>query len=472
MRHKKSNRPLEYLNEVLIVDTAVDGRGIAKVDNRVIFVKGGIPDDVVNIAVKKVKSNLFEAEITEIVAASPGRVKPFCAHFGLCGGCKWQHMSYAYQMKYKQKQVEDALIRLGKIELPQSLGLLGAEVLTEYRNKMGYTFTNRKWLTEAEIGLGESIERDGVGFHIPGKFDKIVHVEKCYLQDNLSNEIRNQLHEFCKNLGLSYYDPYTKAGLLRNLYLRNTKAGDWMVMMVFGENNQENIQKILHFLQSTFAQIKTLVYIVNQKVNDSLDDQIVEPYYGPGFLIEELNGIKFKISPKSFFQTNAYQIKALYDLVKQYAGITKNKIVYDLYTGTGSIALYCAADAAKVVGIEYVEDAIADAKFNAELNGISNCSFFAGNMKELLTDGFIAQNGKPDVIITDPPRNGMDGEVVDMLIKIAAPLVVYVSCNASTQARDLERMKLLYKVVAYRPVDMFPYTHHVENVVLLERIEH
>ena len=396
------------------------------------------------------------------------RVEPVCEHFGVCGGCKWQMLNYDSQLQYKHQQVVDALERIAKVELPVVSPILGAQKTVRYRNKLEFTFSNKKWLTKEQIDSEEVIERNGLGFHIPGLFDKVVDVETCHLMEEPVNAIKNAIRAYALGNGLTFFDIRDQHGLLRNLMIRYTDAGELMVLIQFFEPNMEAINGLMEMLQHDFPQITSLLYVINQKKNDTLFDQEVVLFAGKDHIVEIMGDLQFKIGPKSFYQTNSAQAKVLYDKTIEFAGLTGEELVYDLYTGTGTIANYCAKQARKVVGIEYVEDAIKDAFVNAEVNGTSNAHFYAGDMKDILTDEFIVENGKPDTIITDPPRAGMHEGVVQMIMKVSPKKVVYVSCNPATQARDIALMDSKYRVTRVQPVDMFPHTHHVENVVLLE----
>lgn len=468
----KKNKTHTIVENVEIIDIANEGKGIAKVDELVVFVEKVVPGDIVDIEIYKQKKNLAEARVSKFVQFSNKRTEPFCEHFGVCGGCKWQNMSYTHQLEYKQKTVVDALTRLCKIDLPEIEYIKGSAATDYYRNKMEYTFSNKRWLTIEEIQTEEKLEMNALGFHIPKKFDKILDIQNCHLQDTRANEIRNAVREFALKNNYTFYDIRNHVGLLRNLIIRNTSINEWMVVVAFAENDSEKINALMQYLKDKFAFITSLQYLVNTKKNDTIYDQEIITYSGNAHIHEmmkDLNGeeIKFRISAKSFYQTNSAQAELLYKIAAEFCELNGDELVYDLYTGTGTIANYIARSAKKVVGIEYVEDAIIDAKLNSSINAIENTLFFAGDMKDLLNDEFIAEHGRPDIIITDPPRAGMHEDVCKQLLKIAAKRIVYVSCNAATQARDLGILDEKYKVVKVQPVDMFPQTEHVENAVLL-----
>jgi 23S rRNA (uracil1939-C5)-methyltransferase len=457
------------LENITITDVAAEGKAIARHENMVVFVPFAIPGDVVNIEVKKKQRKFLEGRILEYVKYSPDRETPFCKHFGTCGGCKWQILPYQKQLHYKQKQVVDNLTRIGKVQLPEISPILGSDLTREYRNKLEFTFSPKRWLTSEEMEK-TGIETRGLGFHIPTFFDKIVDIDHCYLQAEPVNEIRNAMRQFAIEHNLAFYDQRTHEGFLRNLIIRNSNTGGLMVIVIFAEKNEKEIQNVMQFLADQFgAKISSLLYIVNTKLNDTYTDLPYTVFAGIDHMIEEMGGLKFKMGPKSFYQTNSQQAANLYQVAKDFAGLTGTETVYDLYTGTGTIACFVADKANKVVGIEYVEDAITDAKVNAQWNGLNHVHFFAGDMKDVLNEGFIQQHGQPDVIITDPPRAGMHADVVQTILKANPSRIVYVSCNPATQARDLELMDTQYKVEKVQPVDMFPHTHHVENVVLLTR---
>lgn len=468
MARKKKNLPV--IESVEVTDIAAEGKAIAKVDDLVIFIPYVIPGDIVDLQLTRKKNKYAEAKVSRFIQSSPLRVEAFCEHFGVCGGCKWQILPYNEQLKYKQKQVIDNLTRIGKIELPEISPILGSNRTDFYRNKLEFTFSNKKWLTYEQVASAESFDdMDALGFHIPGMFDKVLDINKCWLQDDISNQVRNFIRSFCKEHNLSFFDLRNRGGLMRNLIIRTSTTKEVMVIVVFYDDNKDDRELLLKAVEDEFPQITSLLYIVNQKANDTVTDQDVLMWKGNDFIYEEMEGLKFKIGPKSFYQTNSEQAYNLYKITRDFAGLTGDELVYDLYTGTGTIANFVAQKAKQVVGIEYVEDAIEDAKFNSRNNQIENTLFYAGDMKDILTQDFINQHGKPDVIITDPPRAGMHNDVIDSLLFADPNKIVYVSCNPATQARDLNLLDEKYKVVKVQPVDMFPHTHHVENVVLLEK---
>jgi 23S rRNA (uracil1939-C5)-methyltransferase len=468
MGRSRNNKPL--LEGVLITDIGAEGKAIARVDDIVVFTTHVIPGDVVDLQVTRKRSKFMEARVTRVITESPDRVQAFCEHFEVCGGCKWQFLPYEKQLYYKQKQVADQLRRIGRIELPEITPILGSEQTTFYRNKLEFGFSNKRWLTPEEIGTeGDDLNKNALGFHIPGLFDKIININKCWLQADPSNSIRNFIKDYADEKGLEFFDRRIQDGLLRNIIVRSSTTGDLMLIVCFFREEKEKREALLAAIASEFPQISSLMYVINEKGNDTITDQEILVYKGKDHIFEEMEGLKFKIGPKSFYQTNSRQAYELYKIAREFAGLQGNEVVYDLYTGTGTIANFIARNVQKVVGIEYVPEAIEDAKVNSKLNGIENTSFFAGDMKKILNSDFIAKHGQPDVIITDPPRAGMDEEVVRTILEAAPEKVVYVSCNPATQARDLAWMDEFYKVTRIQPVDMFPHTHHVENVVLLER---
>lgn len=459
----------QIIQNVQIVDIADKGMSIGKdPEGRVLMVEKLIPGDRADVRVFKKRKGMKYAAPHQMIEWSEHRRDAFCEHFGVCGGCKWQHMDYQAQLHYKEQNVLNAMKRIAKVAIPDIRPILGSESDRYYRNKMEYSFSNKRWLTEDEIMDQDAVlEKNALGFHRPGAFDKVVDIQRCYLQDEFANEIRNAVRDFALENGFTFFDLKAQKGLLRNLLIRNTILGEWMVVVVFFEQKKKEIKEMMEMLHSTFPQINSLQYIVNEKKNDSLFDQEVVCYQGKNHIVEQLGNIKYKISPKSFFQTNSLQAKNLYDITAAFAGLTGRENVYDLYTGTGSIALYLAQNAAQVVGIEEVESAILDAKENMALNDIQNTVFYTGDVKDILTDEFAEKHGAPDVLITDPPRAGMHEKVVHMLLELAAPKVVYVSCNPATQARDIALLGEKYEVRSIQPVDMFPHTHHIENVALL-----
>lgn len=471
MARKKKELPL--LEKVTITDVAAEGKAVAKVNELVIFVPYVVPGDVVDLQVKRKKNHYAEAVAVKFHEKSPLRTEPFCSHFGVCGGCKWQCLSYEEQLKYKQKQVFDNLTRIGKVELPEFRPILGSEKTRFYRNKLEFTFSNKRWLTEEEVKQDVKYDQmNAVGFHIPGAFDKVLAIDKCWLQDDISNQIRNAVRDYAYAHNFPFFDLRTQEGLLRNIMIRTSSTGELMVVLqckVTDDEGRRKMEEILQFMADSFPQITSLMYVINNKCNDTIGDLDVEVFKGNDHIFEEMEGLRFKVGPKSFYQTNSEQAYNLYKVAREFAGLTGNELVYDLYTGTGTIANFVARQARKVVGIEYVPEAIEDAKVNSALNGIDNTLFYAGDMKDILTNDFIAEHGRPDVIITDPPRAGMHNDVIDVILAAEPKRIVYVSCNPATQARDLLLLDGKYKVTAVQPVDMFPHTHHVENVVQLER---
>jgi 23S rRNA (uracil1939-C5)-methyltransferase len=455
--------------EITITDIAAEGKSIARIDEMVVFVQGAIPGDVVDLQITRKRKSYWEGRIIRFVKYSDLRVEPFCSHFGTCGGCKWQHLPYENQLKYKEKQVLDAMRRIGRLEIAEICPIMGSEHTKFYRNKLEFTFSNHRWLSGAEAKSEEVIEnRNGLGFHIPGRFDRVVDVEKCYLQPEPSNTIRDTVRDFALTHGCSFYDHTTNEGLLRNLIVRTSTTGEVMVLLSV-QYDEPVIYEMLDDLYKKVEGITSLMYVVNPKKNETLYDQDIKLFKGRDHIIEEMDGLKFRIGPKSFFQTNSIQALQLYRKTKEFAGLTGTETVYDLYTGTGTIANYIASSARKVVGIESVPEAIEDAKRNAQINEINNTVFYAGDMKELFTGDFIHENGAPDVIITDPPRAGMHENVIEVILTAAPDRIVYVSCNPATQARDVMLLSEMYSVLKCQPVDMFPHTHHIENILLLKR---
>jgi len=456
-----------FFEDVAIIDIAEEGKGVGKADDFVLFVDKAVPGDIADIEVYRSKKNFGEGKITTLKQPSEYRTKPFCEHFGTCGGCKWQHMTYEAQLKFKQKSINDALSRIAKIDTTGMLPIVPSPADKYYRNKLEYTFSNKRWLYDGENREDELLNMNALGFHIPGRFDKILNVKHCWLQTEPSNQLRNRLREFVLEHSYSFYDLKAHTGALRNLVVRTSSTGEVMVIVVFAYPDQEDIDKLMKFIEGGFPEITSLLYIVNQKKNDTIFDQEVITYKGPEFIYEEMNGVKFRIGPKSFYQTNSLQALKLYEIARDFAEFKGDELVYDLYTGAGTIANFVAAHVRQVVGIEYVPAAIEDAKINSSINNITNTKFYAGDIKDVLLADFVTAHGKPDVIITDPPRAGMHPDVVARLMDIAAPKIVYISCNAATQARDLLVLKEKYDTVKIQPVDMFPHTQHVENVVLL-----
>lgn len=454
---------------VQITDVAAEGKSLARVNDMVLFVPFGAPGDIVDVKVDKKKRSYAEGHIVRMVEPSPRRVEPMCEHFGVCGGCKWQHIPYEDQLMYKRKQVCDALTRIAKVELPEINPILGSRKTTCYRNKLEYTFSNKCWITFEDLRSGKEFpDRNALGFHIPGAFDKVLDIKKCWLQDDLSNELRLFIRQYTLGKGYTFYDLKAQNGLMRTLMVRIASTGEVMLIVVFGENNKAAIEDVMSAIAEKFPQITSLLYVVNLKVNDTIGDQEVITYRGRDYINEEMEGLTFRIGPKSFYQTNSLQAYELYKVARRMAELTGNELVYDLYTGTGTIANFVARQARQVVGIEYVPEAIEDAKLNSKVNGIENTLFYAGDMKDVLTDGFVAEHGHPDVMIIDPPRAGMHEDVVNVILNAAPKRIVYVSCNPATQARDLALLDVKYRVREVQPVDMFPHTHHVENVVSLD----
>ncbi|MDB5156465.1 MAG: rlmD [Mucilaginibacter sp.] len=467
MRQMSRGAKNQVFGDVTIIDIAEEGKGVGKADDFVLFVEKAVPGDVVDVQVYRSKKNFGEAKIIDLKKASQYRVDPFCEHFGTCGGCKWQHMTYDAQLQFKQKSVADALSRLAKIEVDGMLPIVPSPADRYYRNKLEFTFSNKRWLYDGENREDETLNMNALGFHIPGRFDKILDVRHCYLQADPSNEIRNRIDEFAKQNGYTYYDLRSHEGNLRNLIIRTSSTGELMVIVVFAYADEETVNKLMSFVEAEFPQITSLLYILNEKKNDTIFDQDVIAWKGPEYIHEEMTGIKFRIGPKSFYQTNSIQALRLYEITRDFAGFKGDELVYDLYTGAGTIANFVAGHVREVVGVEYVPSAIEDAKINSAINNITNTKFYAGDMKDVLSAEFVAEHGKPDVIITDPPRAGMHPDVVARLMEIEAEKIVYVSCNAATQARDLLVLKEKYDTVKIQPVDMFPHTQHVENVALL-----
>ncbi len=451
-----------------ITSLAAEGNAMGKWNDIVVFVPMTVPGDVVNVQIRTKRRRYMEGYVTEYLELSPLRTTPFCAHFGVCGGCKWQNLPYAEQLAFKQQQVADQLTRIGHLELPAISPILGSAKTDHYRNKLEFTFAPRRWKTYEEVARGEEItDTPALGFHIPGMFDKILDIDCCHLQPEPSNEIRNSLRQFCIGEGLEFYDIRQHSGLMRNVIIRTASTGQIMVIVVFAYEDSESIDKVMGFLKERFPQVSSLIYMINDKLNDSLGDREPIVYAGADHIVEQMEGLKFKVGPKSFYQTNSEQAYELYKVAREFADLTGGEVVYDLYTGTGTIANFVAAKAAKVVGVEYVEEAIEDAKVNSAINGITNTTFYAGDMKDVMNDQFVETNGRPDVIILDPPRAGVHEDVIATILRAAPERIVYVSCNPATQARDLALMDAQYKIVAVQPVDMFPHTHHVENVVKL-----
>lgn len=462
----RGKKQLPIFENVEIIDAGAEGKAIARVNEAVVFVTGVVPGDVVDLQVTKKRKKYFEARAINFHKYSSDRVKAFCAHFGTCGGCKWQELPYEKQLFYKQKQVQDNFERLGKFEFPAVKQILGSEKTEHYRNKMEFTFSASEWLTFEQLNSGVP-KSPALGLHVPGRFDGIINIDNCHLQGSISNDVRNGIRSFAIDNQLSFFDMRRQTGLLRNLVIRTASTGENMVIVIFFEPNQDAIDKVMEFVKNEFPSITSLMYIVNEKKNDSYSDQEVICYSGQDHIMEEMEGLSFKIDPKSFYQTNSDQAYELYKVTREFADIQPNDIVYDLYTGTGTIANFIAKQANKVIGVEYVPEAIKDAVKNSANNGITNTTFFAGDMKDILTNDFVNNHGKPDVIITDPPRAGMHEDVINVILNAAPNKIVYVSCNPATQARDIQLLAEAYSVKDVQPVDMFPHTHHVENVALL-----
>ncbi len=466
MKQKK----LPILENVDIVDVAAEGKAMARIEGVVLFVPFAVPGDVVNVQLTKKRSHFMEGYITQLVTPSPQRLTPFCEHYGTCGGCKWQPLPYLEQLKYKQRQVEDQLTRIGNFTNLTVNPIIGSEKTTLYRNKLEFTFSHKRWVPKEELDLGEEIKNpEALGFHIPMKFDKVLDINHCHLQAEPSNAIRLSIKKFAVDNGYEFFNLREQTGLMRNLIIRTSSTGELMVIVVFAKNDTEKISALMQHLQREFPQITSLLYVINGKRNDTIGDQEIIYFAGRDHIFEQMENLRFKIGAKSFYQTNSEQAYKLYSVARDFARLTGNEVVYDLYTGTGTIANFVAKNAKKVVGVEYVKEAIDDAWVNARLNNIDNATFYAGDMKDVLNDDFIAQNGKPDVVILDPPRAGIHPDVAQTILRAAPKRIVYVSCNPATQARDLALMAEQYQITDVQPVDMFPHTHHVENVVALTR---
>ena len=465
----KNKKGLPLLENVEITDVAAEGKAIARINDLVVFVPLAAPGDIVDIQLTRKRSHYAEGKAVVFHRYSSVRSTPFCEHFGICGGCKWQHLPYNEQLRYKEKQVYDNLTRIGKIEIEEKLPIIGAEKTIYYRNKLEFTFSNRRWMTEDEIKSGDAITQwNGAGFHIPKMFDKVLDINKCYLQDDVSNRIRLSIKDYClTHDGYPFFDLRNQTGFIRTLIVRTSSNGELMVIVVFFYEDTARREALLAHIRDEFPEITSLMYVVNEKCNDTITDQTVVLFAGKDHLIERMENLQFKIGPKSFFQTNSEQAYRLYKVVREFAQLRGNEIVYDLYTGTGTIANFIAGQVKKVIGIEAVPEAIEDAKVNSQLNQLNNTLFFAGDMKDVLNDSFMNEHGKPDIIITDPPRAGMHDRVIDTILSVAPVHIIYISCNPSTQARDLHRLSANYMIQKVQPVDMFPHTHHVENVALL-----
>ena len=471
----RTRKELPQMMNVPVVDINSKGKGVAKADDLVVFVDHAVPGDVIDIQITKKKKNYSLGRVIKIQKESKDRVDPFCKHFGICGGCKWQNLDYKAQLKYKESWIVQNFKRIGGIDVPNILPIIGSENIKHYRNKLEFTFSNKKWLTQSQMEhlkadtLPEDHQQNGLGLHLPGMFDKVLDLEECFLQREPSNTIRLAIRDFAFKHGLSFFDIRQQRGLLRTLIIRTATTGDLMVLLAFYKNDTNAINALMEHLSAEFPEITSLMYVINGKKNDTITDLDIRPYTGKNHIIEEINGLKFKVGPKTFFQTNSEGAAVLYEVIAEFADIKKKEIVYDLYTGSGTIANYVAASAKKVVGLEYVPESIENANENSVLNNIKNTSFFAGDIKDLLSEEFVKENGTPDVIITDPPRSGMHANVVKMIAEIKPNRIVYVSCDSATQARDVALLTD-YKVAKMQPVDMFPHTSHVENVALLEVI--
>ena len=469
----RKRKPLPILENIEITGIAAEGKALARVNDLVVFVPYAVPGDVVDLQVRRKKHSYAEAEIIRFHRRSPERVQPFCPHFGVCGGCKWQCLPYEKQLHYKQQQVTDHLQRIAKVELPEISPILGSVRQTHYRNKLEFGFSDKRWLTEEEVRSGVEFDNmNALGFHIPGAFDKILDIQTCSLMDSLNDRIRNGIRDYALSHGLSFFNLRSATGLLRNLMLRTSSTGEVMLLIQFSIRNAEEetqARELLDHVHSSFPEITSLLWVNNLKCNDTIGDLPVHTHHGTPFIIEEMEGLRFKVGPKSFYQTNTEQAYELYKVARNFAELKPTDLVYDLYTGTGTIASFVARSAQQVIGIEYVPEAIEDAKENARFNGLDNTLFFAGDMKDILTAEFVGKYGRPDVIITDPPRAGMHTDVIKTILLAAPRRIVYVSCNSATQARDLALLDADYRVTAVQTVDMFPQTHHVENVVRLDR---
>ena len=465
---KKKNLPL--LQNIEITGIAAEGKALTRVDDMVLFVPYCVPGDIVDIQVTRKKHSFMEGRVERIVKPSPVRCEPVCKHYGECGGCKWQILPYEEQLRHKQQQIIDNLTRIGKVELPEISPILGSKEIYEYRNKLEFTFSDRKWLSwdtiRAAGGLDNVDNTHGLGFHIPNCFDKVLDITECHLMPDINNRIRNGIRDVARQLGITFYNEHAHEGQLRTLILRSNHKGEIMLIVVWAD---EPDMRVMEYIRDSFPEIISLLYVVNRKFNDTISDQEVHVFHGQDHIMEQMENLQFKVGPKSFYQTNTLQAYELYKVAREFAGLTGNELVFDLYTGTGTIANFVAHQARQVIGIEYVPEAIEDAKVNAKINNLDNTLFFAGDMKDILNEDFIAQYGRPDVIITDPPRAGMHEDVINTILFAEPRRIVYVSCNPATQARDLNMLDSKYRVVKVQPVDMFPHTHHVENVVLLEK---
>ena len=466
---RKNKRKNISLENIEVINTASKGKSIARHDGRVIFINGAVPGDICNITVFKKRRKYWEARVDKIIKKSKYRIEPKCSHFGTCGGCKWQNMQYDAQLNFKQNEVLNNLSKIGGVTIDKYNKILGSKKTYNYRNKMEFTFSNKRWLTQEEILSNENIaDKNALGFHVPGMFDKVIDIKTCHLQDEPSNTIRNRIREFALNNKLSFFDLKKQEGLLRNLMIRISKIGEIMVLVQFFNDDSKKINLLMSFIKDSFSEITSLLYTINTKPNNTIYDQEIICYSGKNYIREKIENLTFKIGPKSFFQTNSEQAKLLYSSVRKLANIKNNDVVYDLYTGTGTIAQFISNNAKKVVGIDSVPEAIDAAMESAKDNNIRNCIFYSGDMKNIFSDEFILKNGKPDVIIADPPRDGMHKKVIEQLLKILAKRIIYVSCNPATQARDLALLKEKYNIKEIQSVDMFPHTHHVENILSLD----
>ncbi len=472
----RKKKPYPILENITITDIAAEGKSLVRINDLVVFVPFCVPGDVVDLQIKRKKHSYAEAEVVRFIKYSDKRTEPMCEHFGICGGCKWQNLPYEEQLAFKQQQVHDQLTRIGKIELPEFMPIKGSVKTSEYRNKLDFGCANKQWLTREQLQAGVPFA-PGIGFHITGAFDKILPISKCWLMDDLHNQMRNSIYDYAVRNGLSFFDLRQQVGLLRDIIIRCSNSGEWMLIVQFHydrtseeslHQSEQQAEGLLQFIADSFPQITSLMYLDNQKCNDTIGDQDIKLFKGNDHIFLLMEDLKFKVGPKSFYQTNTEQAYHLYCVAREFAGLTGSELVYDLYTGTGTIANFVSKQAKKVIGIEYVPEAIEDAKINSQINNINNTLFYAGDMKDILTDNFIAEHGRPDVIITDPPRAGMHPDVINVILNAHPERIVYVSCNPATQARDLQLLDVSYKVTKVQPVDMFPHTPHVENVVLLE----
>lgn len=466
-----TKKKLPLVENLEVTDIAAEGKSIARLDNMVVFIPGLVPGDIANVQISRRRKKYMEGYVVELKKKSANRNEPFCGHFGTCGGCKWQILPYEQQLLFKEKQVVDQLQRIGKTAIPAINPIIGSPQQQFYRNKLEFTYTASRWLTAEEIKSGKEVEdKRGLGFHLPGKYNRVLNIDQCFLQHDRSNQIRNAIREFTIKNNYEYNNPVTQTGFLRNLIIRNTEFGEWMVIVVFRYEDTKRIHRLMDMIRNDFPFITSLHYVINSKLNDTINDLEIHLFSGRDHIFEELTGMKFKIGPRSFFQTNTLQARKLYKIVLKFAELNDDELVYDLYTGTGTIAIFIAQHCKKVVGIEAVEAAIEDARINSQINNIKNTVFTTGDIKEVLKSDFFAEYGKPDVIITDPPRSGMHKSVIEAITEASPKKIVYVSCNPATQARDIQLMSRLYRVNMVQPLDMFPHTHHVENVIRLDRI--